>query len=423
MRSIIISSSRMFATAFTPPPHGLSISTSRSILQGYNDCRRRRQSFSYTHNFYKVPLSTLSISYAQQQIHQHGGSLQSIVPITTKLYSSSPTSNNNEQLYTSSSSTTNDDINEMADPYSEEAKANLLNFYKHHSIPLTDQNNDIEIVHNKLLRLSEEVLDWNTRLNLVSRKDCTVEVVYYKHVLPSMALLPLILKKQQQSSDDSMNETLNVIDVGTGGGFPGLPLALLLPKVQFTLVDSIQKKLKAVSEMAAELEISNIRIHWGRVEEMYVGKEGRAKHYNKYNIVLGRSVTALPRFCSWISDLLYKDTNGYEENDGNLIYIIGGDLEDVVTTNIVKDIPLDTLLQRDEVISDKRAVIFNACNVEEIAMESDEKIVRRGSPSKKKGNQNRGRGGKNKLAKGAWSRKQNDVKKERGYNEFKRYEF
>jgi len=311
----------------------------------------------------------------------------------------------------------------MADPYSEEAKANLLNFYKHHSIPLTDQNNDIEIVHNKLLRLSEEVLDWNTRLNLVSRKDCTVEVVYYKHVLPSMALLPLILKKQQQSSDDSMNETLNVIDVGTGGGFPGLPLALLLPKVQFTLVDSIQKKLKAVSEMAAELEISNIRIHWGRVEEMYVGKEGRAKHYNKYNIVLGRSVTALPRFCSWISDLLYKDTNGYEENDGNLIYIIGGDLEDVVTTNIVKDIPLDTLLQRDEVISDKRAVIFNACNVEEIAMESDEKIVRRGSPSKKKGNQNRGRGGKNKLAKGAWSRKQNDVKKERGYNEFKRYEF
>ena len=85
---------------------------------------------------------------------------------------------------------------------------------------------------------------------------------------------------------------------------------------------------------------------------------------------------------------------------------------------------MDTLLQRDEIISDKRALIFNACNVEEIAMESDEKIVRRGSPSKKKkGNQNRGRGGKNKLAKGAWSRKQNDVKKERGYDDFKRYEF
>ena len=67
---------------------------------------------------------------------------------------------------------------------------------------------------------------------------------------------------------------------------------------------------------------------------------------------------------------------------------------------------------------------LDACNVEEIAMESDEKIVRRGSPSKKKGNQNRGRVGKNKkLAKGAWSKKQNDVKKERGYDEFKRYEF
>ena len=410
MRSIIIASPRMFATAFTPPQR---LSTSRSILQSYNGCFSSRQQ---------------SFSYAQQEVHQHGGSLQSVVPIiTTKLYSSSPTSNN-EQLNASSSTTTNDDINEMVDPYSEEAKTNLLNFYKHHSIPLSDDhNNDIEVVHNKLLRLSEEVLDWNTRLNLVSRKDCTVEVVYYRHVLPSVALLPLILKKQQQqqvSDGDTTIETLNVIDVGTGGGFPGLPLALLLPKVQFTLVDSIQKKLKAVSEMAAELEISNIRIHWGRVEEMSVGKEGRAKHYNKYNIVLGRSVTALPRFCSWISDLLYKDSNGYEENDGNLIYIIGGDLEDVVTTNIVQDIPLDTLLQRDEVISDKRAVICNACNVEEIAMESDEKIIRRGSPSKKKGNQNRGRVGKNKkLAKGAWSRKQNDVKKERGYDEFKRYEF
>ena len=416
MRSIIITSSRMFATAFTPPRR---LSTSRSILQGYNDSSRQQQPFSYTHGFHTAP-SFLSISHAQQQIHQHGGSLQSAPIITTKLYSSSPTSNNELNANTI------DDINEMADPYSEEAKSNLLNFYNYHSVPLTDHNNDIEVVHDKLLRLSEEVLDWNTRLNLVSRKDCTVEVVYYKHVLPSVALLPLILKKQQQqvSDDDTTIETLNVIDVGTGGGFPGLPLALLLPKVQFTLVDSIQKKLKAVSEMAAELDISNIRIHWGRVEEMYVGKEGRAKHYNKYNIVLGRSVTALPRFCSWISDLLYKDTNGYEENDGNLIYIIGGDLEDVVTTNIVKDIPLDTLLQRDEIISDKRALIFNACNVEEIAMESDEKIVRRGSPSKKKkANQNRSRGGKNKLAKGAWSKKQNDVKKDRGYDEFKRYEF
>ena len=168
--------------------------------------------------------------------------------------------------------------------------------------------------------------------------------------------------------------------------------------------------------MAAELDISNVRIHCGRVEEMYV-KEGKGQHYKSYNIVLGRSVTALPRFCAWVSDLL--------KDDGKLIYIIGGDLEDVVEARIQSDTRVDDLLHREEGTSDKRALIFGASSVEEIAEESGEKfnVVRSGSTqkTKKKSNQKQSQG--KKLAKGAWSKKRNDVKKDRGYDDFQRYEF
>ena len=382
--------------------HQVGTSSSRSFSSASRNIAR---SIS-TNSFYE----TSCVSYAHHHRSSHYS--QSACKPFTKLYS---TTNNNE--LTAFTPTNNNDI--KIDPYSDEAKSNLLNYYNHHNMPYDDD--DITSVHDKLLRLTEQVLDWNQKLNLVSRKDCTPEVIYHRHVLPSIALLPLILEKQQQSTD---SDILNVIDVGTGGGFPGLPLALLLPNVQFTLVDSVQKKLVAVSEMAADLDITNIRIHWGRVEEMYVGTKGRNEHLNKYDVVLGRSVTALPRFCGWVSDLLKRDHDG-----GRLIYIIGGELDDIVTSRIVKDVPLDTLLQREVGTSDKRALIFNANDVEEIGVESGEKsrIVRSSGPSKKTKNNNSGRGGGRggggkKLAKGAWSKKQNDVKKDRGYDDFQRYE-
>jgi 16S rRNA (guanine(527)-N(7))-methyltransferase RsmG len=232
-----------------------------------------------------------------------------------------------------------------------------------------------------------------------------------------VALLPLITSTLANKEDK-----INIIDVGTGGGFPGLPLALLLPQYQFTLADSVQKKLVAVSEMASELDISNVRIHCGRVEEMYTdnssnNNNGRREHYKRYDIVLGRSVTALPRFCAWISNLL--------KEDGKLIYIIGGELEEVVTSHIEGDMPIDSLLQREEGTSDKRALIFGAESVEQIAEESGEKlnVVRSGGQKTKKIQSKTSPSQGKKLAKGEWSKKRNDVKKDRGYDDFKRYEF
>ncbi|KAL7464362.1 hypothetical protein ACHAXS_004692 [Conticribra weissflogii] len=311
--------------------------------------------------------------------------------------------------------------------------------------------------HKSLLKLTEHVLDWNQRLNLVSRKDCNANVVYHRHVLPSVALLPLILENYASDHDDDdddddddvnanrMNRNMDIVDVGTGGGFPGLPLSLLLPRVRFTLVDSVQKKLVAVSEMAAEMEAANVRVHWGRVEEM-----DRKKHGGVYDVVVGRSVTALPRYCAWISPLLKRKTSngGHHDNDeqqkrgeeGRLIYIIGGELEDVVESRILKDVPLDRLLHREEGTTDKRALVFRARDVREIAEESGEskKVVMAANKAgsgvgggKKKSvissNNNDKNNVKksvdNKKSRGEWSQKRNDVKKDRGYDNFKRYEF
>jgi 16S rRNA (guanine527-N7)-methyltransferase len=330
-------------------------------------------------------------------------------------------------LHLTSSSSSSDAIisnNIIAevDPYSDEAKSNLSNFYKQSNI-----NKDADMDHKKLLRLTEQVLSWNQRLNLISRKDCTPEVVYHRHILPSIALIPLLIHNNTSNSEN--NTPLKIVDVGTGGGFPGLPLALLLPHCEFTLVDSIQKKLVAVSEMAEGLGVRNVRIHCGRCEEMYTGREGKKEHVGKYDVCLGRSVTALPRFCAWVYPLLKKEKDG---DEGRLVYIIGGELEEVVESRIQSETPIDELLHREEGTSDKRALIFLAKDVEKIALESGEKdkIVRSGQgqgqkTSRRKNNTANNGGGLElgkKLAKGAWKKKANDVKKERGYEGFQRFE-
>lgn len=285
--------------------------------------------------------------------------------------------------------------------------------------------NDAEALHRSLLRLSSLVYRWNARLNLISRKECTSPMyVYDRHVLPSAALLPLI-----PTGEDGAERALRIADVGTGGGFPGLPLAILLPEVEFTLVDSVKKKLTAVSEMAAECDLENVRVHWGRAEEM--ASEAKDEHAGKYDAVLGRSVTALPRFCFWITDILRRQGRRAAADDGGeggkLVYIIGGEVEPSVQSRIAYETSIDDLLNRPAGTSDKRALILSAEDVRIIAKESGES--RRGRPEsgkkKKSKDREKGPGAGKKTAKGEWTKKRNDfsVKKQRGYDDFQRYEF
>ncbi|KAL7553960.1 hypothetical protein ACHAWF_017918 [Thalassiosira exigua] len=306
----------------------------------------------------------------------------------------------------------------LVDPYSDAAASHLEEFCARHDVP-----GDPAKVRDALLRLTEEVVAWNDRINLVSRKDCNPATVYHRHVLPSVALLPLIMERPREGG------TLEVIDVGTGGGFPGLPLALLLrDDARFTLVDSVRKKLVAVSEMAEAVGATNVRVHCGRAEEMCAEKEGRRTHRRKYDVALGRSVAALPRFCGWVSDLLKRRDVDADEGDdaeeGRLVYIVGGELDDLVESRIARDVPLDELLRGPGGTSDKRALIFDARDVEDIATESGEKRrVVRSAPPKKSRPKDGGKGGRKKLARGEWGEKRNDVKKQRGYDDFQRYEF
>ncbi|MFM9055298.1 MAG: 16S rRNA (guanine(527)-N(7))-methyltransferase RsmG, partial [Bacteroidota bacterium] len=126
-------------------------------------------------------------------------------------------------------------------------------------------------------RFKELVLDWNARINLISRKD--TETFEVRHVLHSLSVNRYI----------RFWAGARVLDLGTGGGFPGIPLAIVNPEVQFTLVDSIEKKMKAVADMVAQLELGNVRVVRSRVEEI---KE-------PFDYVVSRAVAPMPDLVRW----------------------------------------------------------------------------------------------------------------------------
>jgi Predicted S-adenosylmethionine-dependent methyltransferase involved in bacterial cell division len=279
--------------------------------------------------------------------------------------------------------------------------------------------------HKQLCKHAELVVEWNDRLNLISRKDCNVNVVFGRHILPSLALAALP-DFPLATNDDEMVQIpkARIVDVGTGGGFPGVPLAIIYPESEFLLVDSVGKKLKAIEEMAKELGLNNIQTHHGRAEEIVDDPLQGRKYKNSFDICVGRSVTAMPRFCFWIQDLLKKDkkqqAGGISEGGGRLVYIIGGDVEESITSKLVADIPIDDLLGC-EGVSDKRTLILHASDVIKVAKESGEKKQTKGALKK---NTTRGKmtaGDRKNTPKGAWTKKDNSVKKQRGYENFKRF--
>ncbi|MAJ32491.1 MAG: 16S rRNA (guanine(527)-N(7))-methyltransferase RsmG [Flavobacteriaceae bacterium] len=151
--------------------------------------------------------------------------------------------------------------------------------------------------------------DWNIKINVVSRKD--IEQIYLRHVLHSMCIAKFI----------SFKANSNVIDVGTGGGFPGIPLAILFPEVNFTLVDSIGKKLKVVEEVVAGLNLTNVKTICSRAEDLTVGQ---------FDFVVSRAVAYMPTFVHWTRHLISKK-NKHAISNG-ILYLKGGDLQEELST-------------------------------------------------------------------------------------------
>jgi len=129
--------------------------------------------------------------------------------------------------------------------------------------------------------------DWNNKINVISRKD--IEQLYERHVLHSLAIAKVI----------RFNKDSEILDVGTGGGFPGIPLAILFPDCKFHLVDSIAKKITVVQEVASSLQIKNIKAEQERAEKIQ----------HQYDFIVSRAVTAFPLFYNWVHTKIKKDSN------------------------------------------------------------------------------------------------------------------
>ena len=157
---------------------------------------------------------------------------------------------------------------------------------------------------NQFAQLEDLYKDWNTKINVISRKD--IEELYLRHVLHSMGIAKVQVFKAGSA----------ILDVGTGGGFPGIPLAILYPDVQFTLVDSIGKKIRVVNEVANSLNLTNVAgIH-----------ERAEKIPGQFDFVVSRAVTRMKPFYSWIKGKFKKES--CHELKNGVLYLKGGDLSE-----------------------------------------------------------------------------------------------
>jgi len=167
-------------------------------------------------------------------------------------------------------------------------------------------------------KLKELYHDWNLKINVVSRKD--IDEIYLRHVLHSLG----IAKVQR------FNPGSKILDVGTGGGFPGVPLAILHPEVSFHLVDSIGKKIKVVNEVVEGLGITNVKTTNDRVETIK----------DQYDFVVSRAVAQMETFVHWVKGRVVKKSN--HELKNGILYLKGGDLTEELqkyTTTTIYELP------------------------------------------------------------------------------------
>lgn len=163
-------------------------------------------------------------------------------------------------------------------------------------------NNLTEKQISQFEKLKPVYEQWNAKINVISRKD--MDSFYERHVLHSLAIAKIV----------SFLADSEVLDVGTGGGFPGVPLAILFPQTKFTLVDSIGKKIKVVEEVCKELDIKNVTAINSRVEQID----------KKFDFIVSRAVTQMPEFVKWVRGKIKKSSK--HSLDNGILYLKGGDL-------------------------------------------------------------------------------------------------
>jgi 16S rRNA (guanine527-N7)-methyltransferase len=174
--------------------------------------------------------------------------------------------------------------------------------------------------------LEELYKDWNSKINVISRKD--IESLYLKHVLHSLAIAATI----------EFQPGTNVIDIGTGGGFPGVPLAIFFPEVKFHLVDSIAKKLKVINEVSNAIGLTNITTQHTRAEEI---------KNRQFDFAVSRAVAPIKDLWKWAYPLIKRGNK--QELPNGLICLKGGDLVQEIAESTVKPrmIPIDEIFEED----------------------------------------------------------------------------
>ncbi|TDB63452.1 16S rRNA (guanine(527)-N(7))-methyltransferase RsmG [Arundinibacter roseus] len=184
-------------------------------------------------------------------------------------------------------------------------------------------------------QLEELYSFWNAQINVISRKD--IDTLYERHVLHSLGIAKVLTFKPGTT----------VLDVGTGGGFPGIPLAILFPEVQFHLIDSIGKKIKVVQEVANALNLTNVKAEKARAE--YVPADA-------YEFVVSRAVTRLSPFVQWVRHGI--SPNSFHSLKNGILYLKGGDLAEEIAEYGGKVKTFDLSAHFDEEFFETKKVVY-----------------------------------------------------------------
>ena len=186
-------------------------------------------------------------------------------------------------------------------------------------------------------QLEKLYAEWNEKINVISRKD--MDSLYEKHILHSLGIAKVM----------EFEPGTKVLDIGTGGGFPGIPLAILFPEVQFTLVDSIGKKIAVVKEVSAGIGLENVTATHKRAEEL---KE-------KFHFVVSRALTQMPVFLTWLKGKFEKQC--FNKKPNGILYLKGGDLTEELAGLKTEIFPLQNYFE-SEFFETKKVVYLSKEN-------------------------------------------------------------